>query len=432
MPAPHLVFNKGLDAFFHSLIPAELQEKLNTNTIAYTRTRALSAMLVVLTLLSLISNVIIGGMHALFQPELLKHDLVSVAILGFLVAQTWLFYRFNNYWMSSLAFTNFYFLLAAVMIILSGGYSSAGKPFLLTCPLVSFLVGGRQEGIQNSIALAVLCAALAALHLMDFELPNIFAAEQAFLIFSVNWAVSLAVICTTLIVYEIELQKHEYHANPGQTQQAGIVVRGFYRFREKIVPAVLHHQLRQHGIDSIRLQILVLFLVLGTTASVMAIVALGLTHLVEPVSVQNDLAIFGISAGFFLLTLLFYRLEKHELPAMLMGYFYSIMIVTVIVAGGGMDSPFMVLLMTCPMVVFMLRGIYGGLINTFLVFLIGLLLSYFEHIDYQLKNWFVASGAATDAEMSMLFIVAWTIAAAGVAVCMSIYDLELERPDARD
>lgn len=432
MPAPKLVFNKGLDAFFHSLIPAALQEKLNTNTIAYTRTRALSAMLMILSFLSLISNIIVGGMHALFQPELLKHDLASLVILGFLIAQTWLFYRFNNYWMSSLAFTNFYFLLAAVMIILSGGYNSVGKPFLLTCPLVSFLVGGRQEGIQNSIALAVFCAALAGLHLMDFQLPNIFRAEEAFLIFSVNWIVSLVVICTTLVAYELELQKHKFHANPGQTQAAGIVVRSFYRIREKMVPAVLRDSLRQHGMKSVRLQILALFLVLGTIASVMAIVALAITHLMEPVSVQNDLAIFGISAGFFLLTILFYRLEQHELPAMLMGYFYSIMIVAVIVAGGGMDSPFMVLLMTCPMVVFMLRGIRGGLINAALVLLIGILLGYFEHIDYQLKNWFVASGVATDAEMSILFIVAWTIAAAGVAVCMSIYDLELDRPDARD
>src|SRR5690606_13087830 len=135
-----IVFDKGIDAFFHSLIPSGLQRTLRPNTMAYIRVRALSTMLVMITTLSLLTNLLVGGGHLLFQPEMLKYDLVALLLLVLLLLQTWLFYRFQNDWISGIAFTNFYFLMAVVLVLLSGGYSSHGKAFLLTCPIISFLV----------------------------------------------------------------------------------------------------------------------------------------------------------------------------------------------------------------------------------------------------------------------------------------------------
>lgn len=424
------ILNQGLEAFFHSLIPVRLQEKLHPNTAAYLHVRALAAMLVVLTTLSLISNIVIGGYHLFFQPEMLKYDAASLAILLLLALQTGLFYRFNNYWISGLAFTNFYFLLAAIMLILTGGYHSVAKPFLLTCPIVSFLIGGRQEGIQNAIIVAVFCFAIAALDVLDFDLPDMFSGENPLLVFGVNWSVSLAVVATALLIYEIQLKKRFDGAPlvPVENDD-GKMNRQIHGLIDRIVPARIRNTLDASGMAYTRVQMLSALLVLGTTASCVAAAVLVSIHaLFKPTQIQNDLVIITIALCFLGQLIFFYKGKYHEFSAMMMGYFYTIMIAVLVIAGGGYDSPFMILLMTCPMVVFMLRGSRGGLLNTALIILTGLTLAYLEFIGFEIKNWFSSNQEDADRELVIIFVIAWTISAAAVAACMIIYDAELEKP----
>lgn len=424
------ILNQGLEPFFHSLIPVRLQEKLHPNTAAYLHVRALAAMLVILTTLSLASNVIIGGYHLLFQPDLLKYDVASLAILLLLALQTGLFYRFNNYWISGLAFTNFYFLLAAIMLILTGGYHSVAKPFLLTCPIVSFLIGGRQEGIQNAIIVAVFCFAIAALDVLDFDLPDMFSGENPFLVFGVNWSVSLAVVATAFLIYETQLKKCFDGVAPAPVEtHDGEMNKQIYGLMDRIVPASLRNTLDTSAMAYTRVQMLSALLVLGTITSCAAAAVLVSIHaLFKPTQIQNDLVIITIALCFLAQLIFFYKGKYHEFSAMIMGYFYTIMIAVLVIAGGGYDSPFMILLMTCPMVVFMLRGSRGGLLNTALIIVTGLTLAYLEFIGFEIKNWFSSNQEGEDKELIIIFVIAWGISAAAVAACMIIYDVELEKP----
>jgi len=109
-----------MDGFFHSLIPSALRASLGVNTLEYMRARALSAILVSITLAGFLAMMLIVVKHVIYNPDLLVHDLVSLAVLLLFVLQTWLFYRFNNYWISALAFTNSYFLVIVVLLLLTG------------------------------------------------------------------------------------------------------------------------------------------------------------------------------------------------------------------------------------------------------------------------------------------------------------------------
>jgi hypothetical protein len=208
--ASMVAFDKGLEGFFNSLVPSRLQETLNIRSATYIRARALSAMLVILTSIVAVSNVILITLHWLNHPELLVNDLVSLAALALLLVQTWFFYRFNNFWLSGMAFTNFYFLVIMGLLVVGGGYDSPGKSILLTCPMVSFLVGGRQDGIQNTVIVLLFGLALILLKYIDFQPPNIFINENPRIIFCVNWSITILVIMACITIYESGLQSRTH------------------------------------------------------------------------------------------------------------------------------------------------------------------------------------------------------------------------------
>jgi len=199
-------FNKGMDGFFHSLIPSALRASLGVNTLEYMRARALSAILVSITLAGFLAMMLIVVKHVIYNPDLLVHDLVSLAVLLLFVLQTWLFYRFNNYWISALAFTNSYFLVIVVLLLLTGGYDSSIKILLLTCPLVSFVVGGLQEGIQNAVFTIIAGLAIAFFKYIGFDLVNHLSGENVYVDFCVHWTVAVLIIVACGITYDAALK----------------------------------------------------------------------------------------------------------------------------------------------------------------------------------------------------------------------------------
>src|SRR5690606_2446920 len=134
-------------------------------------------------------------------------NLVIFAVLLLFIFQAWLFYRFGNQEFSSLLFANSYFLVVLAMVVSSGGYDSLLKYFLLTCPLVAFVVGGMREGVQNAIFTMIAGLVLAWLKIRGTDLPDIFTGGiYPYVVFGSNWLVTVGVIVTCIAVYETGLQ----------------------------------------------------------------------------------------------------------------------------------------------------------------------------------------------------------------------------------
>jgi len=422
-----IVLNKGMDGFLHSLIPVELRETLKPNTATYMRVRALTTMLVATTALSAVSNLLVGGAHLLFFPDMLAHDLVPLGILLLLALQTWLFYKFNNYWISGLAFTNFYFLIIAVLLIISGGYESHGKAILLTCPMTSFLIGGRQEGMQNTVITILFCLTLFFLHSISFDLPNIFSTENPYMIFSVNWVTSISIITVSIMVYETELQKRSQRLKARQDPTRHNISefsKNLEIFMHQLIPVRLRTTLDPDSMVYTRVQILSAMLVIATILSLLHSVLLVAIHLLShPDQLKYDWVIVAITACFGLQTWLFHKYNHYVLSGKLLSYFYFIVIVTFVAVSGAYDSPAVVLMLISPVGFFMIGGIRDGILNAVLIAIIGVVLSYMKHRHTEWLNLF------QDLNQPITFVIVWSLAVTGLAACMMTYDTEMEKPE---
>jgi hypothetical protein len=407
--------NRGLEAFLHLFIPVMLRERVKRGSAEYIRLRALAAMLVILTVASGVSNLVVGSYHVFFRPDLLGHDLVSISMFVLLLLQTLLFYKYQNAWMSCLAFTNFYFLSITVLLILSGGYESFGIYILLTCPMLAFLLGGTQEGIQNTLLCILFIIALVILDHIGFDLPNLFAGESPFLIFLVNWAFSLIVITATGVVYAIELQRGREASGERLTGRVS-------EWIEKIIPYRLKQKLTPDMADYAQAKILSVMLVVVTVLCFLSMMILvGFHLLVSPEQLKYDWIILLITFCFCFQLWGFHRFGSIRVSGRFLGYFYFLLVSGLVFVSGAYGTPLIVLFLLSPLVFFMVGRIQDGLITSVLIGLLGLGLVYLEQKGFYFENYFQA------VSQPLIFLIIWIISLTGVGISMYVYDRELEK-----
>ena len=198
------------DKIIFRLVPPSVSASMPMNRVTYIRVRFLSVMLFTivaagaLTTFPLIASFWIVDANP--SASLVK-NIIMLAILLFFVLQLWLFNRFGNYDLSSVIFTNSYFLGVAVMVLSSGGYDSPLKYSLITAPIIAFVIGGVRAGIQNGIYTAIIGIALSVYKNIGFEFEDIFIGNISdYLAFGANWTVTLSIIMVSIFIYETELQ----------------------------------------------------------------------------------------------------------------------------------------------------------------------------------------------------------------------------------
>jgi hypothetical protein len=415
---------QGFEALLHSLMPARLREELKPNTAAYIRARALTAMLFNATVLAALFALVFVGSHLVSGTALLKHDLVPFGILLLLVLQIWMFYRHGNYWISGLAFTNFYFLGIVLLIILAGGYEFHGKSLLLTCPMMSFVIGSRQEGIQNALLSIVFFCALVFLYSIEFSLPNIFYVQDQHIIFLVNWTFTIATITITLLVYETELQGRRTHTHlranhMRDRSQLEKRVEAYYHNR---LPAGLRNSLDRQSIAYTRVRILTILLRMATILCFMsAFLILGIDLVFQPAQFKYDTTILAIALCFALQTWLFYKFNNPGFSGTLLAYFTFVVIVGVVLVSGGYESPVMALLLVCPVGFFMISGIREGVISAVLIAMTGIVLCYLNKGGFRFIDFF------HDAAPHITSAIVWFVVIMAIMTCMMAYDTELEK-----
>lgn len=420
-----IIFDKGINRFFHSLMPADLQRSLNPRSTTYMRARALSIILVAISIIGVTICLIMGALNVLLGPDVFNYELVLLTISGVILLQTWLFYKFSNYWASSLGFTIFYFLIATIMIILSGGYDSPGKVFLLTSPMIAFLVGGWQEGLQNVILTALFGVALTVLKLISFDLPNIFYGEIPEVMFMVNWLITVMVMLTCFIIYEgcLELS-HNASDEPVSDARTRMIKfdNKLETFFHGLVPVNLREHLDVRSHLYARVRILSTMLYVATFLSVLAALLFFPVHwFFEKEHLKNDAIVAGIALLFALQTWAFNKFNNHWISGMLFGYFCFLLVLVLVIFSGGYTSPTMILLMTSPVAFFIIGGMREGIQNAIFVAISGAVFGILRHKGFEFTNLF------NDASAPITFGIVWVISVIGIGLCLLVYDLELEK-----
>jgi hypothetical protein len=418
--------NSWIEQFLHNLIPTALRDELPDNSAIYIRVRALTAVLLSVTLICVVINISSAIYHYLEQPELLKIDVATMCISLLLLSQVWLFYSHNNYWLSGLIFTNLYFILVVVFIVLNGGYQSPGKTILFSCPMISFLIGGKQEGLQNTFLSLFCLVAIIMLEYIDFDLPDLFAGEDPLLFSAVNWAVSVVIMTVCVLVYDVELHRRgerlDARIDPTQDPQDNLS-SSIEKLLGKITPTKIRNQANLDTLAFSRARILALSLNLATILCFLSAVFLvGYHALFKPDLLKYDWIITAITLLFALQLWLYYALGNLRLSASLLGYFFMVMVVALALASGGHDAPTIALILLCPILFFIVGGIRQGLLGALLTLSAGPALAWLKHNGYVFENLFV------EASTLLTFGIAWSVTLIAIACCMMVYDTELEKP----
>jgi hypothetical protein len=200
---------RPISDFVDRMIPSSLRDTEGLSFKDSTRIRALAMMMVATTVAAVVSLSIVVVVHLVSQPEALKNDLISAALVFLFCIQTFCFYKFGNYRVSAIFFSLSFFLSILGLVLVSGGYLSAMMPFLLLCPMVSFLIGGKQEGFQMFSITLLVGLGLCFADYMGIKAGNIFEGGNPHVAAAINWVFILVIIVSCLMIYEAALDRAE-------------------------------------------------------------------------------------------------------------------------------------------------------------------------------------------------------------------------------
>ena len=423
--------NQGLNRFLHSLLPATLRTSLKPNTAAYIRARALTLMLLATTGFVGVYSLYLTVLHVITTPGLLLRDILVFGALAFLVFQTAMFYRHCNYWLAGLVFTNFYLIAVMLILILNGGYSSAGKSILLTCPLISFVVGSRQEGVQHAVVAMIFFSILVFLHEIGFILPDNFSGQNAYIIFAMNWLFTMSVIALTLMVYEAELADGErrrmeksLQANRRDTDRYGMraVGRQFEVRLHQMLPTRLKATLAIGSLIYTRAQILMILLTVATIMRYMAsFLVVGVDVILKSPQIQYDIWILVFGPYFTLHLWLFYHVCNVRLSGIILGYSVFGLIIAIVLLTGGYQSPMLLLLLIASMGFFMTNGMRAGIYASSIIAVVALVLCWADFRGVIFTDWF------HDEAQPITAAIIFSITIVTLMACMVAYDSRLEK-----
>lgn len=419
----------GLVGFFNSLVPAPLREKYATSSAEYVRIRALSVMLVVMLLLSVPGalSVVIRQLDA--APHFLLSDWSGVLVLLVYGAQVALFYKFNNYWLSALAFTSIYLLVLVIMVVMSGGHESPMKMLLLTCPFISFMISGKHEGIQTSMLVLVIGIVLAFLQSISFDAPDIFADANDYWIFSTDWIIAVTIIIFSLMVYESALRRsEEFPLKPKISRDGDFVMGIIDRFIHQLIPPLLRESLTINSATYIRARFLSVMLlavtVLGSLTVFPMIAAFWWWDANPSSMLLQNLVSIAILFVFIFQAWLFYRFGNHAFSSLLFANSYFLVILVMVMASGGYNSPLKYFLLTCPLIAFVVGGAREGMQNAMFTMIAGLTLAGLKLRGFEMPDIFIHTSYPY-----LVFSTNWMVTIGVIMACIMVYETELQRQE---
>lgn len=173
-------------------------------TREYRRLRALAALLITTTSITAFWMLVLLLAHLSGHGNLTLNLQVGLLILLILGSQTWGFYHFANVRVSAVFLTMSYFFMVAGLLLITGGFQSPNFILLVTCPVISFRIGGKEEGIMNTLFSGAFGVGLMAAQSFSIPLENIFTEIPHHYQMAMSLLVTLTVIATSLSAYDMD------------------------------------------------------------------------------------------------------------------------------------------------------------------------------------------------------------------------------------
>ena len=96
--------------------------------------------------------------------------------------------------------------MCVISVVITGGYDSPVKQILIVCPVLSFLISGRQEGIYNAALIYVVGLVLLLFHVFDFSLIQLMPEATMPYLSGLIWLVTIVMVVVCLFIYDLLLE----------------------------------------------------------------------------------------------------------------------------------------------------------------------------------------------------------------------------------
>ena len=183
-----------------------LPDRFEDNTLYTAETKIRARVLVGLYFASLFllgtSMLTFLGLHLFSDRNFSIALLCVVFMMGLIALQVVMFYRLANLGASAIIYSITFFGSTLALLILTGGWDSPVKPLYFCSPMISFLVGGRHEGLYTSVLVLITGLVMLAAYKMNFQVFQIIRPENVDIAGAVVWVISINVMISSLLVYD--------------------------------------------------------------------------------------------------------------------------------------------------------------------------------------------------------------------------------------
>jgi hypothetical protein len=182
----------------------------NNRNVAETqvRSRALMGLLLGCLLVTVITLFVFALLSLDASKSFTEAFVLLGAVLLMLSLQILMFYKLGNVGASAIIFSMFFFGGTLGAMILTGGWASPVRELFFCTPIISFLIGGRHEGVYMAFIVLMSGLILLVAQHMQFQPINLTANEDIELIAGIVWVISLVILVICLTVYETLLKVH--------------------------------------------------------------------------------------------------------------------------------------------------------------------------------------------------------------------------------
>lgn len=194
----------SINLLIKRLFPLPQGLKKNRTMAERRRTRALAVLLIICTTTVWFWAGVLSLMYLVWDFDIRLNVYYSYFVGVILSAQVWGFYRFANLRLAAMLFTLTYFLMSLSLVLMSAGYHSPNLVVLLSSPVVAFRVGGKDEGIMNSIFVGLAGLSLVVVDKLGVPMMNLLIGSDDGIFFAIAWTVTISIIATCLVTYNLD------------------------------------------------------------------------------------------------------------------------------------------------------------------------------------------------------------------------------------
>ena len=116
------------------------------------------------------------------------------------------FYKTGKLDAAAILYSLSFFLMCVISVVITGGYDSPVKQILIVCPVLSFLISGRQEGIYNAALIYVVGLVLLLFHVFDFSLIQLMPEATMPYLSGLIWLITIVMVVVCLFIYDLLLE----------------------------------------------------------------------------------------------------------------------------------------------------------------------------------------------------------------------------------